>query len=166
MLPHHNPNAHVTDMEAFFSVCHICATLIQCPPGKCHQPHQPGGTASARMHEGARTTSVVLVLHAPHHSGVVWDEQRGSQCPLCQGYFGKKKHKPPQCHQGVLRRFLAMLPVIGHNQVPNLNCAHPQGVNRDSLGSFTLLAGQQAGETVVLHAFFECTVSTAVLYVK
>ena len=77
----------------------------------------------------------------------------------------KKKQKPPRCRQGVLQCFLAMLLAIGRNWVPDLNCTHPQGVNRDSLGSFTLLAGQQARETAVLRAFFERAASATVLYV-
>jgi hypothetical protein len=46
-----------------------------------------------------------------------------------------------------------------------LNHAHPQGVHRDSLGSFTPLPDLKAGETPALCAFFEHAASTTVLHV-
>src|SRR5712691_3862995 len=152
-------------MEASFSIFHVCTALVQRPPTQHHQSHQPGGMGSARTREGARTTSMVLALLAPPSLWGDVGRTEGVSTPPLPQLLWKKRQQPPRRRHGVLRRFLATLPAIGHDQAPDLNCAHPQGVNRDPLGSSTLLAGQQARETAVLRAFFEHAASATVLNV-
>src|SRR5712691_101049 len=152
-------------MEASFSVFHVCAALVQRPPTQHHHSHQPGGTGSARTREGARTTSMVLALLAPP---LLWGDvgrTEGVSTPPLLQLLWKKKQQPPWRRHGALWRFLATLPAIRCDRAPDLNRAHPQGVNRDPLGSSTLLAGQQARETAALRAFFERAASATVLYV-
>jgi hypothetical protein len=55
--------------------------------------------------------------------------------------------------QAALWRYLAMLPPIGHNSVPDLDGFHLQGVQSDSLESLKVLDEWQAGETAALRAF-------------
>ena len=108
---------------------------------------------------------MVLALLAPP---LLWGDvgrTEGVSMPPLPQLLWKKKQKPPRCRQGALRHFLATLPVIGRDWAPDLNRTYPQGVSIDSLGSFTLLAGQQARETAALHAFLECAASATVLYV-
>ena len=144
-------------MEASFSIFHICTALTQHPPTQHPQPHQPGGTGSAKMHEGAPVHShhnpINHLLRAP--AAMRWyGMDRGGQGAPSTSKISSKTSKT-----------MSALPAIGCNWAPDLPHTHPQGVHRDSLGSFMLLAGQQVGETLMLCTFFEHAASTTVLYV-
>ena len=53
------------------------------PPTQCNQPHQFRGTASTKMRKGQGPQMWFLLFEASQCCGVRWNEQRGSQSPLC-----------------------------------------------------------------------------------
>ena len=143
--------------------CRHCTTLLS--------PYVASPTPSRQRHSkcqntrGARTTFVVLALcHPPPLWGGLEWAGAVPATPLPSILY-QKTCKPCWCRQAVLRRFLATLPAIGCNQAPNYPRAHPQGVHRDSLGSFKLSSGLKAGDTLVLRTFFEHASLATVLYV-
>ena len=58
-----------------------------------------------------------------------------------------------QHRQNALRRFLATLATIGRIIAPDFDGANPQGVQWDSLESFTSIGARQVVETLALRAF-------------
>ena len=106
-----------------------------------------------------------LPLATPHQQGVAWDEQRGYQRPLFQRGFTKKTPKPRRCRRNALRRFLATLAMIGRNYAPDLDSAHPQGVQWDTLERFMAVGVGELVDTPMLRAFFARAASAIILYV-
>jgi hypothetical protein len=159
------PHPPGTDVEAHLCGFYISASLLYCPPMPPHQPHCIRGTGSAKTHRWPTTTTRFLgpcnPLARVHHLG----RTKTTPTPPLPWDFNEKKQKCCWHRQNALQRFLATSVMIGHITAPDFNGVHPQGVQSDSLGSFKLLADMKAGETLVLHAFFECAASTTVLYI-
>ena len=77
----------------------------------------------------------------------------------------EKMQNSCQRHQKVLWHFLAMLATIKCIYARVFDCAHPQGVQRDSLQSLKPPGPVQGVETPVLHTDFACAAPPIVLYV-
>src|SRR5712691_9856559 len=77
-------------MEVVFCAFHVGNTLLYHPPTRRDQPHRFRGTASAKTRKGQGPQMWFLLFEASQCHGVRWNEQRGSQSPLCCEGLAKK----------------------------------------------------------------------------
>jgi hypothetical protein len=83
-------------MEAFFSIFHVGEMLLYDTPAPCQQPYSPGGTGSAKTHEGCTMHShqnpINHLLGAPGAKGQLGMVRGGQGAPSPSNFlFFKSK---------------------------------------------------------------------------